>query len=75
MRCCETVCGFIRIYAPFILFLFAPPCGSLLSTTVSKLFILFIRDDEHDFPGYGFVVCGKENATGMMQLLKVIFMF
>lgn len=42
---------------------------SLLSTTVSNLFILFVRDDEHDFPGYGFVVCGKENATGTIKLL------
>ena len=42
---------------------------SLLSTTVSNLFILFVRDEEHDFPGYGFVVCGKENATGTIKLL------
>ena len=48
---------------------------SLLGTAVSNLFILFVRDDEHDFPGYGFVVCGKENATGRMQLLSVIFIF
>ncbi|XP_020627296.1 folliculin-like isoform X1 [Orbicella faveolata] len=29
------------------------------------------RDDEHDFPGYGFVVCGKENATDPTILQKV----
>ncbi|KAL9989301.1 hypothetical protein ACROYT_G003835 [Oculina patagonica] len=29
------------------------------------------RDEENDFPGYGFVVCGKENATDPTILQKV----
>jgi len=75
VRCCETGCG-LRFYTYlFVLFLFASLGGSLIRTTVSNLFILFVRDDEHGFPGYGFVVCGKENATGMMLLLKVHVVF
>lgn len=54
---------------PILTYLVRASLCSLLSTTVSNLFILFVRDDEHDFPGYGFVVCGKENATGTIKLL------
>lgn len=51
----------IFVYCVCVFFWFV-----FFSLIVFNLFILFIRDDEYDFLGYGFVVCGKENVIGMI---------